>query len=47
LLFVSSLVARNYVRAASFLTSLAIVALGGAAAILGEITGFGHNILGG
>ena len=48
MLFVSSLVAHNYVRAICvFLTGLAIVALGVAAAILGEITGFGQNILGG
>ncbi len=48
MLFVSSLVARNYARAICiFLSGLAIVALGIAIAILGEIVGFGHNILGG
>ena len=46
MLFVSSLVAQNYARAIrTFLTGLAIVALGIAAAILGDITGLGQNIL--
>ena len=48
MLFVSSLIAQNYARAIwIFLTGLAIVALGVAAAIVGEITGSGQNILGG
>lgn len=48
LLFVSSMIAANYERATrTFLVGLIIVALGVAAAILGEIIGVGHNVLGG
>ena len=48
MLFISSLVAANYNRAVRiFLIGLGIVAVGVAAAILGEVLGFGHNILGG
>jgi len=48
MLFVSSLIAKKYTRAIRvFLIGLAIVAVGVAAAILGEIFGFGHDILGG
>lgn len=48
LLFVSSLRAGNYERAIRiFLTGLAIVALGVAAALVGDMLGYGHNVLGG
>ena len=48
MLFISSLVAANYNRAVRiFLIGLGIVAVGVAAAILGEVLGYGHNILGG
>jgi hypothetical protein len=48
LLFVSSMVMANYERAIRiFLTGLAIVTVGVAIALLGEITGFGQSILGG
>jgi hypothetical protein len=48
MLFVSSMVMANYERAIRiFLAGLAIVAVGVAIALLGEITGFGQNILGG
>jgi len=47
MLFVSSLEAANYRRAIRiFLIGLGVVAIGVALAILGEITGFGQNILG-
>ena len=48
MLFVSSMVASNYNRAIRiFLIGLALVAVGVALALLGEIIGFGRNILGG
>jgi hypothetical protein len=48
MLLISSLVAEKYNRAILlFLTGLASVALGVAAAIFAELTGFGQNILGG
>ena len=46
MLFVSSLVAEKYARAVCvFLAGLAIVAIGIATAILGDITGLGQNIM--
>jgi hypothetical protein len=48
MLFVSSLVAKTYMRAVRlFLAGLAIVALGIAAAILADIAGLGPSVLGG
>jgi hypothetical protein len=48
MLFISSLVAHKYTSAVRvFLTGLAIVAFGVTAAIFGEITGLGQNVLGG
>jgi hypothetical protein len=48
MLFVSSMVLANYQRAIrTFLVGLALVAAGVAIALVGEITGFARNILGG
>ena len=48
MLFISSLVAKTYMRAVRlFLAGLAIVALGIAAAILADIAGLGPSVLGG
>ena len=48
MLFVSSMVLATYERAIRiFLVGLALVAVGVAIALLGEITGFAQNILGG
>jgi hypothetical protein len=48
MLFVSSMVAANYTRAIRvFLVGLALVAVGVALALIGEITGGGQGILGG
>ncbi len=48
MLFVSSMVRANYDRAIRvFLVGLALVAAGVALALVGEITGFAQNILGG
>jgi hypothetical protein len=48
MLFVSSMVTANYERAIRiFLVGLALVAVGVAAALVGEISGWGQGILGG
>ena len=48
MLFISSMIVANYERAIRiFLVGLGLVAAGVAIALLGEITGFARNILGG
>ena len=48
MLFVSSMLAANYNQAIRiFLVGVALVAVGVAVALLGEITGLGQGILGG